>query len=101
MNDNEKKIVKTLIDSRYTVALERLKENPQYAKVCQQQEVSGEAADTLLHKLEKDERITVRRHFEGETHKTGFELDAVYLQGISDCLRALVFLAVFERGSGL
>lgn len=101
MTDSERKILGSFINSRLEIALKRLDENTDYLEQCRQQEKSGEAAEALLHKLEKEERITIRRHYEGETAKTGFELDEAYLQGLRDSIKILAFLGVFSVESSL
>ena len=96
MTDSERIILNGLIDSRLEIAWKRLDENTAYQEQCRQQEKSGEAAEELLHKLEKEERITIRRHYEGETAKTSFELNEAYIQGLRDSMRVLAFLGVFS-----
>ena len=96
MTDSEEKILGSLIDSRLEIALQRLDSNISYREQCREQEVSGEAAEELLHKLTKEERIAVRRHYEGETARTGYELNEAYVQGLRDCIRALIFLGAFN-----
>ena len=67
MTDSERQMLDSLIDSRLEIAWKRLDGNAEYLEQCRRQEKSGEAAEELLHKLAKEERIAIRRHYEGET----------------------------------
>ncbi len=83
----------TLLTSREETAYNRLKENPQFLEVCAQQAKSEEMVEELYQQFEKTYRIAIRRHYEGEVHKTNFEIKAVYLQGLRDCFKLLAFLS--------
>ena len=83
--------IRAFIGSRQEIAVLNLKDNPAYQEILRQLEISGQTAVEMLHKLEKEERIAVRRHYEEEAHKFSKESDEFYLQGIRDCLSALVF----------
>lgn len=96
MTDAERIMVKTFINSRLEIAFQRLKDNPAYVKHCRAQDKSAVVVDELLNALSKDDRITIRRHYEGETEKESFELNETYLQGLKDCIRVLAFLNAFE-----
>ena len=98
MIENERLMLNTFIDSRLEFALKRLDDNPAYQEQCRQQGESEEVAENILHKLEKHERIAVRRHYEGETAKVCFELDEAYLQGLRDCVKLFAFLEIFSVG---
>jgi len=50
----------------------------QYLEVCTQQEKTENIVEELLQRFERDERISIHRHYEGETRKYGFEIDEVY-----------------------
>lgn len=95
MTDFESKMLRQFIAGRQEIVFRRLKENARYLEVCDRQKQTDTIVDELLHKLEKDERITIRRHYEGETGKTGIELNEVYLQGLRDSVRILALLGVF------
>ena len=95
MTEDERQIFKTLAGTRAEAAILNLKDtDPQYCEVCQEQEHSWLVADEILKRLPKDDRRTVIRHYEGEVHRFSFELDAVYLQGVRDCIKALMFFGV-------
>lgn len=96
MMGTEQRAYKDFVIARIEIALLRLRNNPAYIKRCRQQEKSEEKVDKLLHKLNKRERITIRRHYEGETVKQSFELDETYLQGMRDCVQILSFLNALD-----
>lgn len=96
MTNSERKILREFVSGRLDIMFDRLKDNTGYIEICEQQKISEEIADELLQKLEKDERITVRRHYEGEVIKTGIEIDEAYLQGLRDCVKILSLLGVFS-----
>ena len=85
-----------IVSSRTELAVLNLKKDPHYMEICQEQEVSGKVVDEILAKLGNDERLTVLRHYEGEVHKSAHEFDAIYIQGLRDCIKALAFLGVFD-----
>lgn len=87
---------KDFVIARTELALLRLRNNPAYIERCRQQEKGEEKVDRLLHKLNKRERIAIRRHYEGETIKRSFELDETYLQGMRDCIQILSFLNALD-----
>jgi len=74
--------LRSLIGSRVDIALERLEEKLEYLKICKEQEESGEIVEEFYQQFEKSDRITIRRHYEGEVEKTNLEIKEVYLQGI-------------------
>jgi len=84
MTNSERKILHEFVSGGLAIIFDRLKDNTRYIEVCEQQNNSEQVADALLHKLEKDERITIRRHYEGEVVKTGIEIDEAYLQALYD-----------------
>lgn len=84
--------LRSLISAREEVAFNRLEQNPDYQEVCKQQEKSEEMVEGLYQRFEKSERIAIRRHYEGEVHKTNYEIKEAYLQGLCDCFRILGFL---------
>lgn len=98
LSDMERNAYKVFITSRIEVSLQRLKDNPEYNAYCRQQDASGDVVEEILHKLDKDDRITIRRHYEGQTVKENFELDSAYIQGLKDCFRALSCLSAFCAG---
>jgi len=98
MTNSESIIINGLIDSRLEIAWQRLDENTVYQEQCRQQKISGQAAEGLLNKLAKAERLTIRRHYEGETAKNSLELNEAYIQGLRDCLNALILLGAFSAG---
>ncbi len=52
--------------------------------------------EELFQRFERDERISIHHHYEGETRKHGFEIDEVYLQGLRDSIKFLAFLGAFN-----
>lgn len=90
-------MLKALVNMRDEIAFKRLKENTRYLEICAQQEKTEIMVEELLHCFEKDDRIFIRRHYEGETAKQGFELEAVYLQGMRDSAKVLAFLGMIDR----
>lgn len=97
MTDAKRKLLKTLITMREETALNRLKENRHYLELCAQQDETEIKVEELLHRFEKDERLFIRRHYEGETAKQGVELEAVYIQGQRDNAKVLAFLGMLDR----
>ena len=97
MTDAERKILKAFVNMREEIAFKRLKDNTRYLEICAQQEKTETMVEELLHRFEKDERISIRQHYEGETAKQCFELEAAYLQGLRDSARFLAFLGIFDR----
>jgi len=95
MTDSEKKMLRQFISQRQEFVYRRLKENTRYQEVCERQRKTDAAVDEVLQKLEKDDRITVRRHYEGETEKTGVELNEAYIQGLRDSVKILALLGAF------
>lgn len=90
-------MLKTLVNMREEIAFKRLKDNTRYLEICVQQEKTEIMVEELLHRFEKDDRIFIRRHYEGETAKHGFELEAVYLQGMRDSAKVLAFLGLLDK----
>lgn len=89
-----------LLSSRIGLALARASKNPAYRDICCQQEESARKAEAILSSLEKEKRLVIRRHYEGETEKENQELLEAYLQGMRDCLYILGVLDVFSRRAG-
>ena len=95
MVDSECNAVNEFIISRVNFAIHKLEDtNPRYDEVCKAQERNWQSIDVILHKLEKDERRAVLRHFEEEVHKFGFESNESYVQGLRDCFSILTFFGV-------
>ena len=89
--------LRSLIVSREELALKRLAENPDYLEICEKQKQSEGIIEELYQQFEKSDRITIRRHYEGEVHKKNLEYKEVYLQGLRDCFRLFTFLGDEER----
>ena len=96
MTDEDRMIFKSLINKREEIACNRLKDNQQYLEVCKQQSKTEDMVEELYRRFEKEERIFIRRHYEGETHKQSLEIDEVYLQGLRDSFKLIAFLGVFS-----
>lgn len=95
MTNSEKKVLREFVSGRLSIMFHQLKDNTRYLEICEQQNKSEAEAEELLHKLEKADRITIRRHYEGETAKSGIEIDEAYLQGLRDSVKILSLLGVF------
>ena len=95
MTDTERKMLRHFVSARQEIAFSRLQYSARYQEICERQKRTDADVDDALAKLEKDERIIVRRHYEGDTEKTGCELNEAYLQGLRDCVRILALLGVF------
>ncbi len=98
--ENAQKAVKDFISSREVLAVMGMADNQRYNEICRELKVMEQAANEVLNKLEKDDRITVRRYYEGETQKASHESDEIYLQGVKDCMSALMFFGALGAGNG-
>lgn len=96
LSDMERNAYKMFITSRIEVSLQQLKNNPEYQEYCRQQGASGDVVEELLCKLNEDDRLTIQRHYEGQTVKENYELDNAYIQGVKDCIHALSYLGAFQ-----
>lgn len=96
MTNSERKVLREFVAGRLSIMFNQLKDNTRYLEICEQQDKSEIETEELLHKLEKADRITIRRHYEGETAKSGIEIDEAYLQGLRDSVRILSLLGVFS-----
>lgn len=96
MTNEEQKMFKTFINMREEIAMDRLKNNLQYLELYVQQEKTENMVEELFQRFEREERIAIHRHYEGETRKHGFEVDEVYLQGLRDSIKFLAFLGIFN-----
>jgi hypothetical protein len=82
MTNEEQKMFKTFINMREEIAINRFKNNLQYLELYAQQEKTENMVEELFQRFEREERIAIHRHYEGEIIKHGFEVDEVYLQGL-------------------
>jgi hypothetical protein len=99
MNDTECGAIKDFINARVNMAILKLKNsNARYREVYEKQEDNWQEVDTILQKLESDDRSAVLRHYEEEVHKFGFEFNETYLQGVKDCFGLLAFFGVLGGG---
>lgn len=96
MTDTERKTIKSAIDTRLNIAYQHFKNTPEYVERCQQQKESQKTVDAILDKLNKDDRLSVCRHYEGETARESLEIFKYYLQGLRDGIKLLMFLDVFH-----
>lgn len=83
----------SLITARIEFALNQLDQDSEYIELCNQQKKTEETAQELLNQLEKPDRITIRRHYEGELRKTNREIEAAYIQGLRDHSELIEFLS--------
>ena len=88
----DRNMFRGFVNSRIELSYRRLKEDPAYLELCDRQEESEDMVEELLHKLEKEERIIIRRHYEGESEREDEELTEAYIQGLRDCIKFLAFL---------
>lgn len=93
MDNMTRDAVRSLIGAREEFALRRLDSDLDYQGICKRQKKSEETVEELLERFEKEERITVRRHYEGEVEKTNCEIKVAYIQGLRDCFRLFGFLS--------
>jgi len=84
--------IRSLICSREELALNRLKNNSQYSSICEQQDNTQKIVEKLYEQFKEEERIAIRRHYEGENRKIAFEIYEIYMQGLRDCYRLITFL---------
>lgn len=92
MDDTTREALRSLITARKEIAYNRIKEDPAYSEVCRQQNESEKTVEALYRRFDKAEQTAIRDHYEGEVHKTNFELDEVYRQGLYDCFRLIGIL---------
>jgi len=97
MTDEERRMLRTFISDRSEAAYKRLKGNKEYGKICERQNETEAIVDKLLHRLDDEERLSVRRHYEGETEKHCTEGYASYIQGLQDSVRILSLLGFFSE----
>lgn len=101
MTETEQKMLRELLADRQAVALNRLKDETRYIEVCEAHDKQGEAAEALLQRLEKEERLIIRRYYEDEQYQIHLELEAVYLQGLRDSMKILAFMGAFNVGMSI
>jgi hypothetical protein len=92
MTEPETKMFRQFILMRVELVFNRLKENQEYRELYERQRKTSADVDAILDKLSKDERLTIRRHYEGETNKESYLLSGMYLQGLHDSVKVLSFL---------
>ncbi len=100
VNERARKAAKAFIESREVFAVLSITDNAEYEQICEQQKEREQAASEVLRKLEKEEREIINRYIEGENEKAGRESDVIYLQGVKDCMSALVFFGGFGAVCG-
>lgn len=96
MTDVERELFYGLIDQRQIYAMQRLRKNPKYTALMEQQEQGNERVEELLQQLEKVDRYTIRNHYEAETVRESYQLYEVYIQGLQDAFKLLKFLDVLQ-----
>jgi len=96
MKSLTREALNSLVGAREDIALTRIQENAEYSEVCKQQEQTEEMVEKIYQQLEKTDRIMICRHYEGEVHKTSFEINELYLQGLRDCFKLIAFLSDFQ-----
>ena len=95
MTDNERKSIRSIMFERQELAFERIKNKPSYLEVCQRQRQAEEIVEKMYHeRFTQEERIIIRRHYEGEVEKIGMEENEVYFQGLRDCFQLIVYLGL-------
>ena len=101
MTETNLELFETFIESRLEIALNRLKTAPHFEELHKKQEERAEIVNELLHKLEKEERIAIRRYYDTELSIKHEKTHAAYIQGLSDCIHMLAFLGVFTSQTRL
>lgn len=97
MTEKEIKSIKSLIVEREEIAYKRLKGNIPYQDICERQDETEKIVEELYHdRFTKEERITIRRHYEGETEKDGMEINEVYIQGFKDCFKLVTYMGLLS-----
>lgn len=95
MSETEIKAIKSLIAERQEIAYKRLQGNIAYQDICYRQGESEKTVEALYHdRFTKEERIAIRRHYEGENEKEFYETNEIYIQGFKDCFRLIIFLGI-------
>lgn len=93
MTTKTRDALRSLIGAREDLALKELEQNLAYLSVCKEQKKTEEMVEELLLRFEKPDRMAIRRHYEGEVHKSNYELKAAYIQGLRDCFLLFGFLS--------
>ena len=93
MTNETRQMLRALIASREEFAWNNLKENSEYLEVCKEQDKSEKVVEELYQRFDKEDRITICRHYEGEIHKQNFEIKELYIQGLRDGFQLLTFLS--------
>ena len=101
MTNTERKVLNNIIGIREDSALNRLKHNPEYLKLCEQQEKTESIVKEMLHSFSEEDLNFLYRYYDGETEKQCFELNAVYLQGMRDSAKILAMLGILDKGISL
>jgi len=96
MTSMTREMINTLLNSRVEIAFDKVSANTEYLSVCKQQGKAKNEVDKLFERFSEDEKQTIQRYTEGETHKQHFEIKECYLQGIKDCFKLFSFLAGVE-----
>jgi len=93
MVDDKWKSLTTLLFEREEIANKRLKDNSLYLELCECQEQTEEVVERMYHeRFTHEERIIIRRHYEGETEKSSMEIHESYIQGLKDCFQLVTWL---------
>lgn len=101
MTETNQELFETFVDSRLALVLNRLRAAPHFWELHKKQEERAEIVNELLHKLEKEERIAIRRYYDEELAIEHEETLAAYVQGLRDCIHMLGFLGVFTSQTHL
>lgn len=96
IRENARACYQAFLTSRIEVALDQTDRNPQYKELCYKWESEEKDIELLLKKMDKEERIMIRRHYEELIEKENYELEEVYLQGMRDCMQLLSKLGLFS-----
>jgi len=96
MEEKGVKILRDFIGERMALAMENAKQNPRYLKHISEQVESRKLADVVLGKMQKEDKLTIRRYCESEAAKMGFEMEEIYIQGLKDCVKLFSVLGVTE-----
>jgi hypothetical protein len=95
MPELEMREIKSLMAARQEIALTRLMGNIDYQDICHRQSETAKAVEEFYNdRFTTEERITIRRHYEGGIEKSHYETDEVYLQGFRDCFKLVIFFGL-------
>ena len=95
MLDSKCKSLLTLFNDRVEIAYKRLKINPRYLAICERQKRTERIVEELYNeRFIREERKTIRRHYEGEIEKNSMDCHECYIQGLKDGFQLVIGLGI-------